>query len=106
MERKLPAPKGIQMIAVFLPMAVITTTFFALRVYVRLKLVRRSWEDWAAGLGWFVYIIFCGVTIAGTFYGTGEHVEDVSPEMLAISLRVRATTRSPSRANTGCRCGY
>lgn len=81
------------MIAIFAPMAMITTIFFALRVYVRVNLVRRSWEDWAAGLGWSIYIIFCAVAMAGTFFGTGEHVENVSHKMLPIALRVSRPNR-------------
>lgn len=90
MEQKLPTTKGLQIIVVYVVMAVISTITFALRVYVRSSMVKRSWEDWAAGFGWFVYILFCCVTIVGPFYGTGQHADLVTPENLSIALRVSA----------------
>lgn len=88
MDQKLPTPKGLEMVAVFASMAVVSTIFFALRVYVRARLVQRSWEDWAAGIGWFIYIVFCGMSAAGPFYGTGQHVNLIPPDKMPIAFRV------------------
>lgn len=79
------------MIVVIAVMAVITTITLSLRVYVRMRLVRRSWEDWAAGIGWFVYIFCCGVSIVGPFYGTGQYTDLLPPESRALALRVRTS---------------
>lgn len=89
MVPKLPTPKGLQMLVVYAVMAVISTITFALRVYVRSRMVKRSWEDWAAGIGWFVFIGFCGAAMVGPFYGTGQHADLIPPEKLPIGLRVR-----------------
>lgn len=90
MEQKLPTTKGLEMIAVYTAMAVLSTITFALRVYVRSRLVERSWEDWAAGIGWFIYILFCSVAMVGPFYGTGQHADLIPPGGVPIALRVRA----------------
>lgn len=92
MEPGLPTQKGIQMIAVYITFAFVTTVVFALRVYVRSRLVKRSWEDWAAGIGWFVYIVFCAAATVGPFYGTGQHADLLPPRNIAIALRVRVST--------------
>lgn len=76
------------MIAVYVAMGVTTTIVFALRMYVRLKLVKWSWEDWAALVGWFIYMIFCGSATVGPFFGTGQHMHLLSPENMSIALRV------------------
>lgn len=80
------------MIAVYITFAVVSTIVFALRVYVRSRLVKRSWEDWAAGIGWFVYIVFCAVATVGPFYGTGQHADLLPPKNISIALRVRTST--------------
>ena len=89
MEPKLPTPKGLQMIVVYTIMAVISTMVFTLRVYVRSRLVSRSWEDWAAGIGWFVYVGFCAAAMVGPFYGTGQHADLIPHGNIPIALRVR-----------------
>lgn len=92
MAETLPAPRGIEMIAVYTTMAVLSTVAFALRAYVRSRLIERSWEDWAAGAGWFIYVFFCGSSMVGPFFGTGQHVRLVPPDKLPIALRVSHTS--------------
>lgn len=89
MEQRLPAPEGLRLIVTLTIMAVLSTVAFALRVYVRSSLVDRLWEDWAAGLGWFVYILFCGAMMVGPFYGVGQHADLIPPQKLPVALRVR-----------------
>lgn len=89
MEHKLPTTKGLAMVAVYAVMVVFSTITFALRVYVRSRLVNHSWEDWAAGVGWFIYVVFCAANIVGPFYGTGQHADLIPPTKLPVALRVR-----------------
>lgn len=76
------------MVAVYAAMGVLSTIAFALRAYVRSRLIERSWDDWAAGVGWFIYICFCGSAMVGPFFGTGQHVDLIPPEKISIALRV------------------
>lgn len=80
------------MVVIYAIMVVLSTITFSLRVYVRSRLVKRSWEDWAAGVGWFVYVLFCAAAMVGPFYGTGQHVNLIPSEKLPIALRVRTLT--------------
>lgn len=92
MENKLPTTKGLEMVTVYGVMVGLSTITFALRVYVRSRLVRRAWEDWAAGVGWFLYFFFCATSMVGPFYGTGQHADLIPLKNLTIALRVRMPT--------------
>lgn len=89
MGETLPTPKGIQMIAVFAIMISISSIIFGLRVYVRLKLIKWAKEDWAAAVGWFIFLFFCASSISTPFYGAGQHTELIPRAKLFIVLKVR-----------------
>lgn len=92
MSHSLPTTKGLEMVVVYALMVTLSTITFALRAFVRSRLVNHSWEDWAAGVGWFTFTVFCAVAMVGPFYGTGQHANLIPPEKLPIALRVSMLT--------------
>lgn len=90
MGSSLPTHKGTELIAVFTTMLVLTTIVFALRVYVRLRLIKlkRPWEDWTATIGWLGFIVFCASLMAATSYGVGQHARLIPPERVPTALKV------------------
>lgn len=89
MVQYLPGGGGPSIIAAYTVMGVVTTILFALRVYVRVNLVKRSWEDWAAGVGWLFFMSICCLAVVGSYHGFGQHVDLIPPALLPIGLRVR-----------------
>lgn len=83
-----PGGGGPSCIAAYAVMGIISTVTFVLRVYVRVRMVRRSWEDLAAGVGWLFFMSFTCLAIAGSFYGSGQHHNLVPSVYLPIALKV------------------
>lgn len=77
------------MIAAFTATVAVTVVTYSLRLYVRLRLVKRSSEDWVAGLGCLLFIVFYGVTIPGPFHGIGQHTYLVPLTEFSTAIKVR-----------------
>ncbi|KAF2786271.1 hypothetical protein K505DRAFT_380377, partial [Melanomma pulvis-pyrius CBS 109.77] len=69
----------------FVSMAFVAT---ALRVYVRLRIVRSfGWDDAWMVCATLAHIMFAVCAIAGVHYGTGRHFEDLTEEGIYKALR-------------------
>lgn len=88
-----PSGRGPELIAVFAFFMGLTTLTFALRVYVRTRLVSIfGADDWAAAIGWLLFNIHATFAIAGAYHGTGQHANLIQPPTeLPIGLMVRSS---------------
>lgn len=89
-------------VAVFSTSAAFATVVSALRVYVRLRIVkgqRTGYEDLAAGVAWLLLMVISGIAIAGTFYGAGRHLEAIPLENLEDFAKVRAANKTPLKTH-------
>lgn len=84
----LPSTKGWAMIGGLTVIAAVTIISFSLRLYVRLRLVKRMTEDWVAGFGCLLYLGFYAMAILGVLHGIGEHTNLVSVTEYSIALKV------------------
>lgn len=92
-EQYKPSGRGPELIAVFAFFMGLTTVTFALRVYVRTRLVKAFGpDDWTAALGWLLFIFHGGFAIAGAYHGTGQHADLIQPQTeLPVGLKVCIT---------------
>ncbi|KAH8901087.1 hypothetical protein GQ53DRAFT_835043 [Thozetella sp. PMI_491] len=69
-------------------MIVVPFIFMSLRFFSRAKYGRTfAWDDAVLLLSWLLHVAYCGVIIAATKYGIGQHISDVKHEDLVISLK-------------------
>lgn len=88
MSTTLPSRKGLAIIGGLTAIATVTIIAFSLRVYVRLRLVKRMTEDWVAGFGCLLYLIFYAMAILGLLHGIGEHTDRVPVTEYSTALKV------------------
>lgn len=85
-----PSGRGPELIAVFAFFMGLTTVTFALRVYVRTRLVSAfGLDDWVAAVGWILFLLHGAFAIAGAYHGSGQHADLIQPPTeLPIGLMV------------------
>lgn len=88
-EHYSPSGRGPELIAVYAFFCTLATITFALRVYVRSRLVKDfGLDDWTAALGWLLFNLYSGFAIAAAWHGTGQHANALPPTVLPIGLKV------------------
>jgi hypothetical protein len=92
-EVYIPSGRGPELIAVFAFFMGLTTITFALRVYVRTRMVKAfGLDDWTAALGWLLFTFHGAFAIAGAYHGTGQHANLIQPPTEPpIALKVWTT---------------
>lgn len=83
--------RGLAIIAIFSTAAGIAIIVSGLRVYVRLRLIKRQctrYEDSFTGVGLLLFMFTTGLAIARVFYGTGQHISLISRQDQVMALKV------------------
>lgn len=85
-----PSSLGKGLIATYSVFIVTTTVTFALRVYVRARMIKSFGpDDWTTAVGWVLYILFSGFAIASACHGLGQHEYVIQPVWeVPIALKV------------------
>lgn len=82
---------GHRLFAAFCTFSIICTIAIALRVYVRMRVVKSfGIDDWMVLLGWVLFVCLSACAMAGTHFGLGQHLAQIEPKsQIPIGLRVR-----------------
>lgn len=90
MSNELPSKLGWVSLAIYASIFIIATATFALRIYVRVRILKQFGiaEDWAAGTGWLLFASYSAVSMTGSFYGMGQHLNLISPQDLPVFFKV------------------
>lgn len=82
--------RGPQLEAVAIFFLSMALTSFALRVFVRLRMVKAfGWDDWLMGCATLAFSAYIVCVLAGVHFGTGKHFADISTADGEKALEVR-----------------
>lgn len=80
--------RGPDILASHFAMFVLAIVTFGVRVYVQVKLIKKSSAIWLAGIGLLLYIMYSGLTVTAVLHGMGQHARLVSNEDMIYVVKV------------------